>query len=87
MYNCSITILESNCALYLSGRKNSFRYFINTAQKLDEDQNYEPIYSPMLRSNLTIHRTPTITYDEPTLAKIGNNTRRNNILRVFYKLE
>ncbi|KAK1124571.1 hypothetical protein K0M31_005949 [Melipona bicolor] len=73
---------ESNCALYLSGRKNSLRYFVNTAQKLDEDQNYEPIYSPTLRSNLTIHRTPTITYEEPTLAKIDSklNLRSTNIV-------
>nr|XP_033206829.1 nuclear pore complex protein Nup98-Nup96 isoform X2 [Bombus vancouverensis nearcticus] len=68
---------ESNRALFLSDRRSSLRCFTNTPQKLDEDQDYEPIYSPMLRSNLTIHRTPTIAYEESTLSKTDSKLKRS----------
>ncbi|XP_017760409.1 PREDICTED: nuclear pore complex protein Nup98-Nup96 isoform X3 [Eufriesea mexicana] len=60
---------ESDRALFLSGHKSSLRCFINAVQKLDEDRNYEPSVSPILRSNLTIYRTPTITYEELEFSK------------------
>lgn len=76
--------------LFLSDRRSSLRCFTNTPQKLDEDQDYEPIYSPMLRSNLTIHRTPTIAYEESTLSKTGNIRLMMYVRLIFctlYKLQ
>ncbi|XP_076757101.1 nuclear pore complex protein Nup98-96 isoform X2 [Xylocopa sonorina] len=68
---------DSNRALFLSGRKSSLRYFIDTVQKLNEDQSYESTYNPGLRSNLTIHRMPMITCDELSPLKTGNSNERS----------
>ncbi|KAG6800055.1 nuclear pore complex protein Nup98-Nup96 isoform X2 [Apis mellifera caucasica] len=62
---------ESNRRLFLSSGHKTLRSFINSVQKIDEDQKYESNYNSMLRSNLTIHHTPTISYEEPTLSKLG----------------
>ncbi|KOX79242.1 Nuclear pore complex protein Nup98-Nup96 [Melipona quadrifasciata] len=72
--------------VYDQGKSRLYHLFVyiylSNLQLFYEDQNYEPIYSPTLRSNLTIHRTPTITYEEPTLAKIDSklNLRSTNIV-------
>ncbi|XP_017793152.1 PREDICTED: nuclear pore complex protein Nup98-Nup96 [Habropoda laboriosa] len=62
---------ESSRALLLSGHKGSLRCFIDTVQTFDEDQRHESsTYSPILRSNLTVHRMPTVSYEEPALSTI-----------------
>lgn len=68
---------ESNRRLFLSSGHKTLRSFINSVQKIDEDQKYESNYNSMLRSNLTIHHTPTISYEEPTLSKLDSKMKRS----------
>ncbi|XP_076670713.1 nuclear pore complex protein Nup98-96 isoform X2 [Andrena cerasifolii] len=58
---------EANRASLLPGQKSSARYFADTVQKLDEDEKYETSYSPILRSNLTIHPMPSFAYEEQAI--------------------
>lgn len=60
-------ISESNRALLLPGHKSSARCFVDTVQKLNENEKYETSYSPILRSNLTIHRMPSFGYEEQAI--------------------
>lgn len=72
---CSFCISESNRALFLANYKSSaMRCFVDSAQKTEEDEKYDPIYSPTLRSNLTIRRTPSIIYEEPIVSKTGETS-------------
>ncbi|XP_026668597.1 nuclear pore complex protein Nup98-Nup96 isoform X2 [Ceratina calcarata] len=44
--------------------KSTLRSFIDAAQKFDDHQIFDQTYTPILRSNLTIHRMSTIGYEE-----------------------
>ncbi|XP_076648860.1 nuclear pore complex protein Nup98-96 isoform X2 [Halictus rubicundus] len=67
---------DSNRALVLSGQKSSVvRCYFDTVESVDEEQRRKMTYSPMLRSNLTIHRTPPIVYDEPILSKADTKSK------------
>ncbi|XP_043261339.1 nuclear pore complex protein Nup98-Nup96 isoform X2 [Colletes gigas] len=68
---------QSNRVLHLPGHTNSIRYFVDTAQDLDENQEYKTVYNSTLRSNLTIHRIPPFEYEESILSKADSKSKRS----------
>ncbi|XP_033343033.1 nuclear pore complex protein Nup98-96 isoform X1 [Megalopta genalis] len=54
--------------LLLPGQKNSVaRCYFDTIESVDEEHRRKMTYSPILRSNMTVHHTPAIVYDEPPI--------------------
>ncbi|XP_076167828.1 nuclear pore complex protein Nup98-96 isoform X2 [Ptiloglossa arizonensis] len=68
---------ESNRVVLLPEHNNSIQYLIDTAQELDEDQAYNMIYNPLLRSNLTIHRMPAFEYEDSIVSKADLKSKRS----------
>ncbi|CAK9815503.1 Nuclear pore complex protein Nup98-Nup96 [Anthophora plagiata] len=72
---------ESSHALLHSGhKKDSLRCFMDTVRIFDEDQRHESAtYSPILRSNLTVHRMSSITYEEPAVSKTTDSKLKRSL--------
>ncbi|XP_076223449.1 nuclear pore complex protein Nup98-96 isoform X2 [Nomia melanderi] len=69
-------ICEQESALLVSGQKSSVvRCYIDSFETLDEEQRQKMTYSPILRSNLTIHRTPSTVYEESIFPKTDSKLK------------
>ncbi|KZC05431.1 Nuclear pore complex protein Nup98-Nup96 [Dufourea novaeangliae] len=72
---------ESNCASLLPGQKSSVRCYADSAENFDEEQQRHKVttYSPILRSNLTIHHMPSIVYEEPMISMVADTKSKGSV--------